>query len=158
MNEKPILFLDVDGVLNVLGTTEPHERIYAPAKTEAGAKARVEGMYAIVPDGMKERLLRLWSHFEVIWATAWLGSASPVFCPWLDVEPCEYLPWLEYKLPAILRRAASRRWAWVDDDAPWELNGLGWTHDHVEGLIITPDPSEGLTDLHVERLIAWVAP
>lgn len=150
---KPILFLDVDGVLNVFND-EPHERIYAPAKTEAGAKARF-GNYAIVPHGIKERLLRLWPQFEVVFATAWLGSASPVFCPWLGVDSCEYLPWQEYKLPAIIKRAASHPWAWVDDDASWELRGLGWTRDYVEGLIVEPDPTEGLTDQHVEQLMAW---
>jgi hypothetical protein len=141
---QPLLFLDVDGVLNVFGN-ESHPRYETP------------GGPCWVPHAMAGRVKRLIEVYEPIWATAWLGGAHRVWSKLLDLNPIAwpYVNYNQWKLTEIIRMAGNRRWAWVDDDAPWELDGLGWTHDHVEGLIVAPDPNEGLTDLHVDRLVAW---
>lgn len=141
--EKPILFLDVDGVLNCISRHEDYEHHIT------------DGIPVWVPTGTKERVAKLLDHFDPIWATAWQGTAHRCWrnILGLDGQPWPYVSYANYKLTEILRMAGERPWAFVDDDMGYELRGLGWTRDMVNGLLIEPDPDEGLTDDHVEQLL-----
>lgn len=147
MSKRPILFLDVDGVLNCLSATVPVEHINPGT-----------GFEAYVPAGTRERLTLLAEHYEPVWATAWMSSAHAPFRQHLQlpVSAWPYVRWAEYKLPAMLRYAGGRPWAWIDDDAEWEIKALGWTEAMVPGLVIVPDPRVGLTGEHVRELLIAV--
>lgn len=146
MRERPLLFLDVDGVLNALGGGHP--------------RVILDGCPCDVPEGTKERVARLAEAFDVVWATAWFERAHTAWRHVLDLpaESWPYLPWNRYKLTDILRYAKERPWAWVDDDAEWELRQLGWDRSMVTGTIVAPDPLIGLTDQHVTDLVAAFPP
>lgn len=141
---NPILFLDVDGVLNVLGHRE-----YEMVTSGGGATWS--------PPGTRERVGRLLEWYDLVWATAWRGAANPHFRTYLGLGECPYLNWQQYKLPEIVRFSVERPWAWVDDDSEFELRHLGiaWRsfEDSPSTRIVTPHSSVGLTDEHVDALI-----
>lgn len=141
--DRPLLFLDVDGVLNALGG--PHRRVL------------VDETPCDVPEGTKERVARLLEAFDPVWATAWLGRAHGAWRELLGLDrlPWPYVSYLQWKLPEIIRFAAGRPFAFVDDDADWELQELGWDPSMVDGLIVAPDHLAGLTDEHVAELLAF---
>lgn len=144
---RPLLYLDVDGVINCVEATVPVDHIHPGTSSEA-----------FVPVGTAERLERLLRVYEPVWSTAWLGTAHDCFQSHLGLPTASW-PFLSYdrfKILAILRHARGRPWAWVDDDANYELRALNWFPHYdrmLEGLIITPDRHVGLTDEHVEELL-----
>lgn len=149
---KPLLFLDVDGVLNLKGTGAevPCDQIPASEGFEG----------ALIPLGTAERVSRLTEVYEPVWSTAWLGAAHRPFSGPLRLPEVSwpYLIYAKLKLPAVLRYARQRPWAWVDDEATWELREMNWWPDYeryLEGLIVEPKPKVGLTDEHVDALLEF---
>ena len=122
---EPLLFLDVDGVLNACPPIPGEEVV-------------VMNNYPIcIPTGTKERIRQLLNVFEPVWATTWRGDAHPHFWepldlgeePWPHIDSEAFGAW---KLPAIIEFAVERRlsgpdfhrpWVWIDDDGPWEGTG-----------------------------------
>ncbi len=144
---RPLLFVDVDGVLHCLGATAPAQRYRCP-----------NSFQLTIPDGTRQRLARLLEVFDPVWSTAWTTDAHDAFRVPLGLseEPWPVLNWGTYKLPAIEEFAGDRPWAWIDDEALWELDKLG--RDHISpNLLINPDPLVGITDTHVERLLGFAA-
>lgn len=142
--ERPLLFLDVDGVLNTMNPD--HEPVI------------LDGTHCWVPPGTRERVHRLIEVYDPVWCTAWLGRAHSAWRAFLELDPIPwpYVNYAQYKLVELIRMAGERRWAYVDDDAfTHELGGLGWTRDMLDGLVICPDHNTGLTDEHVEQLLAY---
>jgi hypothetical protein len=146
--ERPLLFLDVDGVLN-----PDIPQVECDSLSSDSSFSIVN-----VPKGTKDHLAKLQKHFEIIWATAWLGDAHSFFREHLDL-PQDSWPYLDYKhlkLIEIIRFAKDRPWAWVDDDANAELRALGDNfRDMPNSLIIVPKRDIGLTDEHVEELLEF---
>ena len=142
---KPLLFLDVDGVLNVYNHPDRVE-----VRTSYGL--------SYIPAGTRDRVHSLMDAFDIVWATAWRGTAHPHHRDVLGL-PGQSWPYVDYrdkKLTEILKIARGRPWAFVDDDAEWELDGLHpafATLDHT--LILAPDWRIGLTDEHVEQLLRF---
>jgi hypothetical protein len=148
---KPYLFLDVDGVLNCY-----------PNNDFDIVRSRTNGLVALVPPGMKDRLQRVLPLFEPVWATAWQGSAHMHFREHLAL-PDESWPYLKYsdlKLTALMKYAGGRRWAWVDDDADWELKRLhpAFGKPSPDSKIIVPTMKVGFTDMQADELIQWAQP
>lgn len=148
---EPILFLDVDGVLNAC----------PPLKGVPVFNAK--GFLICVPPGTKERIGRLLEVFEPVWATTWREDAHPHFWEVLGVE--EKPPWPHidskkfgaWKFPAILEFAEHRPWVWIDDDGKWEMEQHGIWQDETRTLVISPDTAQGITDAHVEEALRFAA-
>jgi hypothetical protein len=137
-SSRPLLFLDIDGVLNRIGPDFPR------ARPEGGSGAQLH-----IPEGTRERVLTLSEHFDPVWASAWRGSAHGAMAGPLGIE--EHWPHLRYaasKLRALISYAGERRWAWVDDRALIELG-----KQTVSGCVVVPDSAVGLTDEHVDWLL-----
>lgn len=145
MSDRPILFLDVDGVINCYGL-------------EGSVRVPTKICPVEVPAGTPQRVERLLAVFEPVWATAWRGAAHPELGGALGLQgpSWPYVDYADKKLPALIRYAKGRRWAFVDDDAGWELGTLHPHFAEIPGtLIVTPDASVGLTDEHVEQLLSF---
>lgn len=147
MDERPLLYLDVDGVLNCLDGGHP-------------ADETADGFPVWIPVGTNQRVALLLEVFEPVWATAWLGRAHSEWKPLLGLTggfPWPYVYYSSLKLPEIIKHAKGRPFVWIDDDADWELRELGWDRSMVDGLVLAPDHRTGLTDQHVEEALDYAS-
>ena len=71
-DQRPILALDVDGVISLFGFQGPLDE--AP-----GTLHLIDGMAHCIPHGIGERLSRLADHYEIVWATGWEDRANDRF-------------------------------------------------------------------------------
>lgn len=159
-SERPILFVDVDGVLSVFGFPA------APADAP-GPFHSVDGIPHCIPGAGGPRLDRLAETFELVWATGWEERANEYLPHILGLATRE-LPVLRFdgrpraggdhwKIAAIDAYAGpARPAAWVDDDLDercetWAAARCGPT------LLMRTEPALGLTDDHVTELERWAA-
>jgi hypothetical protein len=153
---KPILFVDVDGVISLFG--------FRSAEDAPGPFHWVDGIAHCIPPHAGPRLVRLADHFELVWATGWEEKANEYLPQILDL-PFRELPFLSFdgratfgsshwKLEAMDEYADRRPVAWIDDNV--EPACKRWAAERgAPTLLIETLPAEGLTDEHVGRLIAW---
>ena len=146
---KPLLLLDVDGVVNVPGAPETHV-------------VRLPSLSVVVsfPDGIRGRLARLDAAYEVMWLTSWGRYAPERLGPLLNFDwPCAWDPrpgeTQEAKVEVVVAQAGRHRpFAWVDDLTfpgirPWLARRPGpWMLPKV-------DPGVGLDDALAEALARW---
>lgn len=170
---KPLLFVDVDGVISTYGFagnldvpsgSRPLGSVAAGAR--AGTFHNIEGIIHHIAPGMDRRLAQLVARFEAVWATGWGERANEHLVHLLsmpgELEVVEFdiAPSTDgsghWKLEALSARAAGRAAAWIDDG----LNEacVAWAEGREEPtLLVETDPYVGLTDAHVEHLLAWQA-
>lgn len=151
---KPLLLLDVDGVLCVLGRGPRGERC-------------VEGVVGEMPVRISKetpaRLAHLAEHFRLVWATAWEHGANEHLAPLLGLPPLPTIlfedddplePGENYKATAVAAFVGDVPCAWVDDvlshaDHEWARARPAPT------LLLETDPRTGLTEDDAEELITW---
>jgi hypothetical protein len=155
MNERPILFLDVDGVISLFG----FGRDVAPP----GAFHSIDGIVHCIGDRVAERLNRLVDRFELVWATGWeekaneylvhiLGLAGEL--PVLTFDGRAVFGSSHWKLQAIDAYAGDRPAAWIDDSVDDECRAWA-ARRSAPTLILEAESAVGLTDEHVEELLGW---
>ncbi len=143
---KPLLLLDVDGVLLVARAAWDHDEAadYEPTlHPEAGAW-----------------LAELTRAFDLVWATTWEHLANRVIAPALGLPE---LPAIEFdmarhaptpKLPSAIAWVGDRPCAWIDDDLKHDADtwAAGRT---VPTLLVHVETTVGMERRHVDRLLAW---
>lgn len=152
--ERPLLLIDVDGVISLFG--------FPADRRPSGSFHAIDGIAHYLSATAGEHLLALADDYELAWCTGWEEKANE-YLPHLLGLPGE-LPWLTFargsarahwKLDAIDAHAgAERALAWIDDThddacAAWARTRRGPT------LLVATDPAVGLTGAHVERLLGW---
>jgi hypothetical protein len=155
--KRPILFLDVDGVISLFG--------FAPdAGPLPGPLHWIDGIAHFIPEEVGKRLVRLADSFELVWATGWEERANE-HLPFILGLPFSDLPCLNFegravfgsahwKLDAIAEYAADRPAAWIDDNIDEDC--AAWAESRgFPTLLVQTDPAVGLTDEHVEELLRW---
>jgi hypothetical protein len=143
---RPLLLLDVDGVLLVVRATlgEDDEADYeATLHPEAGAW-----------------LAELARSFDLAWATTWEDLANRTIGPALGLPT---LPAVEFdmarhlptpKLPSVIKWVGDRPCAWIDDDLQHDADT--WAAGRsVPTLLVHADMTVGLERRHVDELLAW---
>lgn len=155
--DKPVLFVDVDGVISLFGFSPSLEDVPGPFHW-------IDGVAHCISPGAGERLVRLSEHFELVWATGWEEKANE-YLPFILELPFPHLPVVTFdgravfgsahwKLAALTEYAGDRPAAWIDDNLDdacqlWALNRPAPT------LLVRTRCAEGLTDAHVDDLLAW---
>jgi hypothetical protein len=152
--ERPLLLVDVDGVLSVFGPDIDHADC---------VPALVDGIPHFLSRSAAAALARIAPHFECVWCTGWEDRAEdhlprllglPGGWPHLSFtdRPEDAAHW---KLRAIDAFAGpDRPVAWIDDAhdercRTWAAARPGPT------LLVTTDPACGLTDGGADQLSAW---
>jgi len=154
---KPILFVDVDGVLSLFG--------FEPKAGELpGHFHWIDGVAHCIPEAVGPRLARLGQRFELVWATGWEDKANE-YLPFILKLPDRELPCLHFdgravfgsahwKLDALEDHAGDRPAAWIDDNLDEECHQWAATRG-APTLLVETSSSVGMTDQDVEVLLAW---
>ena len=149
---RPLLLLDVDGVLNPFDGDCPAG--YAEHDLFPGEEpVRVNTAHG-------DWLAELAAHFDVVWATAWNDDANRILGPLLGIPgfPVITMPPAPFqpgdKVTRVAAHAAGRAAAWIDD--LHTTAGREWAAQRPwPTLLVSADPALGLTREHVDLLITW---
>lgn len=155
-SKKPILFVDVDGVISLFG--------FPPSDPPPGSFHFVDGVMHCINEACGPRLTRLSERYELVWATGWEEKANEYLPHLLRLDVPE-LPVITFdgnavfgsahwKLGAIDTYARGRPAAWVDDFLDEHCERWAAERDEPTLLVRTQSHS-GLTDDLVGHLIAW---
>jgi hypothetical protein len=158
-SSRPLLLVDVDGVLSLFG--------FPPESPPSGVLALVDGLPHLLSPETAERLNRLATDYEMAWCTGWEERAGEHLPRLLGLPP----GWPHVPLHGVGRAGASvaghwkldaidafaghtRPVAWIDDalDAAcedWAAARPGPT------LLVRTDPAVGLTEADAVRLRRW---
>ncbi|HEX8741537.1 MAG TPA: HAD domain-containing protein [Thermoleophilaceae bacterium] len=156
-HNRPILFVDVDGVISLFG----FDRLDDPP----GSFHMVEGIPHCIGRSAAERLARLTGQFELVWATGWEERANEHLVHLLEMEG--ELPVLSFdgraafgsahwKLEAIDEFAGERPAAWIDDNLDDECRAWAERRD-APTLLVQTEAAVGIDEEHVELLLDWAA-
>jgi HAD domain in Swiss Army Knife RNA repair proteins len=157
--KRPILFVDVDGVISLFGFAPDVGQLPGPLHW-------IDGIAHCIPAEVGGRLVRLASAFDLVWATGWEERANE-HLPYLLELPFTELPALTFdgravfgsahwKVDAISDYAGDRPAAWIDDNLN-ETCHMWAKLRAAPTLLVETDPSVGLTDEHVQELLEWAA-
>jgi hypothetical protein len=154
---KPILFVDVDGVISLFG--------FEPKGGELpGHFHWIDGVAHCIPEAAGPRLARLAESFELVWATGWEEKANeylPFILKLQDRElPCLYFDGravfgsAHWKLEALEEYAGDRPAAWIDDNLDENCHEWAATRG-APTLLVETSSAVGMTDQDVEVLLDW---
>ncbi len=152
---RPLLLLDVDGVLNPFG---------------AATCPRDFTEHHLFPDEEPVRvnpahgswITELAASSDIAWATGWNHDANQLLAPLLKIPalPMLTMPSAPFhpsaKVPLIDAYAEQRPLAWIDDAHTTEARS--WADQRTAPtLLITADPAVGLNRQSIDQLVAWAA-
>lgn len=160
---KPLILLDVDGVLNPFHRPEPQ---WQPHRLATNL-----GTYSVLLNpGHGPELLGLAERCgaELVWATMWEHEANRLISPLLGLPQLPVVEmtekngygggpfWVHTKTPPVVKFAAGRPFVWFDDELG--RHDTRWLKDHpdVAGFrLIHVEGMRGLTDKHVQQAERW---
>jgi hypothetical protein len=155
VSPRPLLLLDVDGVLVIL---QPVLDVDGEVERVGG---EIVGYEARPKPGLAPLLARLGEAFDLAWNTRWGDAANhnlgPAFglsrLPFVDLTgpDCAF-----NKLAGVVRFAGDRPMAWIDDDLDASVQVWGARRPYPT-LLIEADPTSGMTEAHVAQLLAFAA-
>jgi hypothetical protein len=165
--QKPVLFVDVDGVISLFGFREGYGLAAGDAPFEncpPGRLHSINGVPHYISGACAGHLERLATRYELVWATGWEETAND-YLPHLLGLP-DHLPYLSFdgrvragaahwKIEAIGEYAGEHRpLAWIDDNV--DESCRVWAEERsAPTLIIETVRHEGMQDEHVALLLAW---
>jgi hypothetical protein len=152
---RPLLLVDVDGVLSLFG--------FSGAPPAGLLPTALEGIPHLLSNHAGPLLTRLSGSFECVWCTGWEERAEehlprllglPGGWQHLTFTPDEASE-RHWKLSAIDAHAgADRPVAWIDD--AFDATCDAWAADRPgPTLLVRTDPATGLRAEHVTRLESW---
>jgi hypothetical protein len=153
--ERPVLAVDVDGVISLFGFEDPTEA--------SGEFHLIDGVAHCISRGAGERLRRLSEWYDLIWATGWeerandqlpliLGLAGELPC--LRFDGRARFGSAHWKLEALEDFAGDRPLAWIDDSL--DKSCRRWAAKRSAPTLLVPTESHiGLTEVHTDALLSW---
>lgn len=151
--DKPLLLLDVDGVLLPFGEIGSSAWYY---RTDDHPVHRIASP-------IRARLDQLLERFDVHWCTGWEHEANAVLgrlneLPALPVVPLVRLTLRDphWKLGAIINYVEDRPFAFIDDDIGPEA--IAWAekrNETIPTLFVPTRCAVGMEDKSVEALMEW---
>jgi hypothetical protein len=153
---KPVLFVDIDGVISLWGL-HSNDR-------PRGAFHNVEGVVHFVSADAGKHLLGLRDRFELVWCSGWEEKADdhlphalglPSGLPFLSFARNPGRGHGHWKLAAIEAYAGPRRpLAWIDDAHDDACHAWAAARG-APTLLVATTPATGLSSGHVDVLNAW---
>jgi hypothetical protein len=154
-NDRPVLFVDVDGVISLFGFTPG---------TPPGVFHHIDGIVHCIGHEVGQRLRRLGERYELVWATGWEEKANEYLPHLLALDQRE-LPVLTFdgravfgsahwKVEAIDKYAGDRPAAWIDDNLDEFCRA--WAEGRsAPTLLVETDAAVGITDDDVKYLLSF---
>jgi Swiss Army Knife RNA repair-like protein len=156
VQEKPVLFVDIDGVISLWG--------FDSNARPAGAFHNVDGVMHFLSSDAGKHLLGLSRRFELVWCSGWEERADdhlphalsvPRGLPFLSFERNPGRGHGHWKLAAIEAYVGPRRpLAWIDDAHDAACHAWAARRDGPT-LLVATIPAVGLSAAHVDELNAW---
>ena len=156
MVDKPLLLIDVDGVISLFG--------FDPVRPPAGRFEMVDGIAHFLSASAGEHLRELSADFELAWCTGWEEKANeylllalglPAELPLVPFDEFDRPASAHWKVAAIDAYVeSSRPLAWVDDAHDHRCHAWATTRS-APTLLVSTEPAIGLTAQHVGDLRAW---
>jgi hypothetical protein len=153
---RPILAVDVDGVISLFGTDPQPDRSHTQFQL-------VDGVPHLLSLPTGDRLRRLSELFDPVWATGWEDKAN-FYLP--NILGLPELPFVcfdvaarpggaHWKLGPIDEYATGRPLAWIDDN--FDPSCFEWAERREQPTLLVPTETHlGLEEAHVGALEAWV--
>lgn len=156
LRARPILFVDVDGVISLFGfdgQLEPPGRFHS-----------IDGILHCIGHSSAERLARVADSFELVWATGWEDKANEYLPHLLGIETLPSLTFegrktfgeAHWKLAAIDEYAGDRPAAWIDDSLDERCERWA-AQRQAPTLLVRTQPGVGIDDHHVDLLLHFAA-
>jgi len=154
---KPILAVDVDGVISLFGFDQP------PSREQARFEL-VDGMVHCISIAAGERLKRLAGLYDLVWATGWEEKANDYLpnilglpeLPHVSFDGAARFGSAHWKLGPLEEYGRGRALAWIDDSL--DESCYQWARGREEPTLLVPTESElGLEEVQVEALTAWAS-
>jgi len=159
---RPLLLLDVDGVLNPW---------LIPTLPEGYEEHRIGPFDVVLAAWHGPALVELCQQagLELVWATTWEERANLEIAPrvglptdlaWITFNPLEIdLSTETRKLAFVQRWVGDRACVWIDDDLGFDA--WTWAAERTEAgvptLLVQPTPQRGLVRQHLDAIREWVA-
>lgn len=152
---KPVLAVDVDGVISLFGFEEPPPR-------ETVRFQLIDGMMHCISLPVGERLTRLAEHYELVWATGWEDRANDHLPAILGLAELPHLSFdgaarfgsAHWKLGPLDAYCEGRAMAWIDDNL--DESCYQWARNRSEPTLLVPtEPHLGLEEAQTEALLGW---
>jgi hypothetical protein len=153
---RPILAVDIDGVISLFGAEEKPDR--TNTKLEL-----VDGVPHLISLPCGDRLRRLSESFELAWASGWEEKANFYLPNLLGLPELPHVTFdgavaagaAHWKLGPLEEFAAGRPLAWVDDN--FDESCYEWAERREHPTLLVPTETHlGLEEAHVGALEAWV--
>jgi hypothetical protein len=154
-SHKPLLLVDIDGVISLFGGGRLAEK--------AGAFHSIDGMPHFLSATAAAHLLDLAGEFDLVWCSGWEEKADehlphllglPRGLPFLRFERAVGRGNAHWKLAAIDSYARERPLAWVDDALSTACHE--WAAARAAPtLLVQTEPTDGLTEHEAQLLSRW---
>jgi hypothetical protein len=152
---RPILAVDIDGVISLFGAETPPDRSFTRLEL-------VDGVPHLISLPCGDRLQRLSEHFELVWASGWEDKANFYLPGLLGMPELPHVTFdgavaaggAHWKLGPLEEYGQGRAMAWIDDN--FDQSCYEWAEQREQPTLLVPTETHlGLEEVHVEALRQW---